>query len=114
MAGEELFISGGPLTSIAIGASGVREIEQNVRTILATAMGELFLDRHFGVYQTMVDDPTPVAVQKFRGEAMAKVEYYEPRVTVLKVGLNDPGIDESADGKLYPWVLVRVREGVLL
>lgn len=108
------WVSGGPLTDIEIDATGIREIIQCVRTILATARGSLFLDRNFGVRQNMVDDPLPVAHQKFIGEVVAEVECQEPRVKVLKVELIDPGVTESADGSLYPRVLLRIRDGVLL
>lgn len=114
MAGEELFISGGPLTDIEIGAEGIREIYQNVRVILATFAGSLMLDRHFGLRQNMVDDPLPVAKQKFTSEVTEKIQKYEPRVRVVRVGVTNPGITETADGAFYPNVVVRIREGVLL
>ena len=117
MAGENeliFWVSGGPLTSVEIGVQGIREIIQNVKTILATRKGSVFLDRNFGVSQDMVDDPMPVARQKFIGEVTAEVERREPRVKVVKVETVNPGLNEANNGTFVPRVLVRIRDGVLL
>lgn len=114
MVGTELWISGGPLTDIEIGATGLREIVQNVRTILATRKGSVMGDRHFGVAQNMVDDPLPVAVQRFRSAVVEEIQRLEPRVKVLRVEVQETAQTEAADGILVPKVLVRITDKALL
>ena len=110
---EELFLSGGPLTDIEIGATGIRAVAQNVRCILATIKGELFLDRDFGVPAGIIDSPATQAQRLLAGIA-AEVEYQEPRVEVVEIHLDNPGIADAADGRLCPRVRLRLREGVRL
>ena len=113
MTGEDLFISGGPLTSIDFAAKGVAEVMQNVRTILATIQGELFLDRHFGVPGEIVDEPQST-FHRHLSTIAAAVERNEPRCMVMRIALQNPGQAEAIDGKVTPGVWVRIRKGVLL
>ena len=113
MTGEDLFISGGPLTSIDFAAKGVAEVMQNVRTILATIVGELFLDRHFGVPAEIVDEPQS-QFHRHLSAIAAAVERHEPRCMVTRIVLQDPGLTAAADGMVRPGVWIRIREGVLL
>ena len=104
---QEYFISGGSLTDVEIGATGLREIFQNVRMILATWRGTCVLDRNFGLRQDLIDDPMPVARAKMIGEVPEKVHFYEPRVKVMRVEvLPDP---DSIDGKMVVGVRIRIR-----
>lgn len=112
---DEMVIDTGPLTSIEIMATGLREIAQNVRTILATIRGTVFLDRTFGVDPSIIDLPTPAAKAKYINDVIAEVEKQEPRVQVISVEFLPPEpIMDAADGKVVPRVTIRVREGVLL
>lgn len=113
MTGEDLFVSSGPLTSIDFAATGVDEVLQNVRVILSTIRGELFLDRHFGVPGEIVDEPQSQLHRHLAGIAAA-VEQQEPRCRVTRIALQNPGIVAAADGTVNPCVWVRIREGVLL
>ena len=114
MAGEKLLITGGPLTGIEIGAKGIRSIVQNVKTVLGTMKGTVFLDRDFGADGDVIDEPMTVAMQRTRAGIAQEVEREEPRVKVKEVNFVDPGVAESSDGTLVPQVLVEIREGVLL
>lgn len=113
MAGEELLITGGPLTDVEFGAAGIRSIVQNVKIVLATQKGTVFLDRDFGVDGDVVDDPANVAMQRLRAGVAREVERQEPRVRVREIDILDPGAAAASDGTLVPRVLVEVREGVL-
>ena len=104
-------VLGAPLTNIEIGASGIREIAQNVQTILATVRGTVFLDRTFGLNGEMVDKPLPVAMAYYSGDVVQEVEKQEPRVKVVSVSFEP---SDAANGELIPKVMIRIRPGVLL
>lgn len=113
MTGEEFFVSGGPLTSVDFAATGIDEVKQNVRTILATIQGELFLDRHFGVPGDIVDEPQS-KFHRHLSRIAAAVERHEPRCRVTRIKLQNPGMSAAADGKVIPGVWIRIRDGVLI
>ncbi len=72
---------------VDFGASGLDEIAQNLRTIVTTATGTCPLFREFGVDFGFVDQPTPVALARFKASVLAAVRKYEPRVEITKVEL---------------------------
>lgn len=88
-------------------ASEIEEIIQNVRTIMTTPVYSVPLDRMFGLNPEMVDLPLPVAQARLTAEIVAKVEKFEPRVSVTKVTFAGDGID----GRLEPTVSLRIKEG---
>ena len=52
----------------------VREILQNVRTILSTRKGSVPLDRDFGLTWAHIDKPMPVAKMLMRSEVIDAIE----------------------------------------
>lgn len=98
----------GPLSGVVIGATGLTEIYQNVKTILATARGSVPLDRLFGVDTALLDAPLPAARARMAAEIAAEVEKQEPRVRVTRV---DWEADGAGDGRLNPAVYIRILEG---
>lgn len=100
----------GTLETIEIGATGRREIIQNVKTILATVKGSVPLDRGFGIKGEYVDQPLPVARALFAAEIVEEVEKQEPRVKVTQVTWAE---EDALDGKMNPIVWIKVKEGVL-
>jgi len=98
-----------PLTDVEILAPGARGIYQNVRTILATWRGTVFLDRTFGINPNMVDKPMTAARAKAMNDVITEVEKREPRVSVVSADFagNDAG-------QLSITVSVRIKKGVLL
>lgn len=108
-----VLISSEPFTTIEIGASGVREIYQNVQTILATTKGTVFLDRHFGVDGTLIDQPTPAAIARYRSHVITEIEKQETRVKVTAVEFQQT-TNEAGEGVLRPRVRITIKEGVLL
>jgi hypothetical protein len=100
----------GTLETIEIGATGRREIIQNVKTILSTVKGSVPLDREFGIKGDYVDQPMQVARALYAAEIVEEVEKQEPRVKVTQVTW---GTDDAMDGKMKPIVRIKVKEGVL-
>ena len=84
-------------------ATETEEILQNLRTILATAMGSVPLDRAFGVDASYVDRPMAKARAMLASEILVKIRAYEPRVTVTAVDF-----EEDMDGILRPKVQVKI------
>lgn len=98
---------------IIIGATGVTEIIQNVRIILSTIRGSVFLDRDFGLNPDFIDLPQMQAAFKYREEIINQIERYEPRVTVLEINFKTDQ-NNLIDGSLLPVVKIEIRDGVLL
>lgn len=87
----------------------VREILQNVRTILSTRKGSVPLDRDFGLTWAHVDKPLPVATMLMRSEVIDVIEECEPRATVVSVDF-DEDTASAMDGILKPRVVVQIGE----
>ena len=66
-------------------ASELKEILQNVRTIISTVKCSVPLDRDFGVDAAYLDMPMPVAKAKASSEIIRAIRKYEPRVEVTKI-----------------------------
>lgn len=81
------------------------EILQNVRTILATPVYSVPLDRSFGVNASFVDMPLPIAQAKIGQEIVTAIRKYEPRVTVTRITW-----EADQDGILKPKVQVRIND----
>ncbi len=90
---------------IVYGATGVTEIIQNVRTILATRKGPQPLDREFGLSFDFLDDTSPAAMAAVQSEVLQAVRKYEPRAAVKSISFNN----DPLSGKIYPTVKVEVR-----
>lgn len=86
-------------------ASEYAEILQNVRTILATPVYSVPLDRRFGVNGEFVDLPLPVAKAQIGQEIVTAIRRYEPRVSVIKITW-----EAEQDGILKPKVQVRIND----
>ncbi|WP_051180004.1 GPW/gp25 family protein [Selenomonas ruminantium] len=82
----------------------LKEIIQNVRTILTTSRGDVPLDREFGMDTGMVDQPANRVGAILTTDIVEAVERYEPRVTVMSVSFSGNG----ADGEIIPIVKVAI------
>lgn len=102
-----------PLTGIEIGATGLVEIYQNVQTILSTTKGSLFLDRHFGINNNIIDTPSPAAMSAYRNQVITEIQKQEPRVTVVSIDFKS-NTGEAGEGLLRPIVKIKINDGVLL
>ncbi|MBE0470522.1 MAG: GPW/gp25 family protein [Methyloprofundus sp.] len=84
----------------------IKEILQNVKTILATRKGTVPLDRNFGIDWSFVDQPIAVAQATLSAEVIPQIKRYEPRAKVIRVGFeNQKGAQE---GTLRPRVVIGV------
>ena len=105
----ELDITADVLDDIDFGPSSVlKEILQNVRTILTTIINSVPLDRELGLDATMLDDPTPVGMARLTADIFEKVPRFEPRVKVKKVFFN-PSEADALNGIIRPTVRVVIR-----
>lgn len=102
----EVDVLAGP-AGVVFGATGLTEIMQNVRTILATQKGSVPLDREFGVDTVFLDEPAPVAMTRAVPEIIEAVEKYEPRVKVTGVEWVQLNEGDAMDGKLVPRVRIK-------
>ncbi len=96
---------------IDVGASGIAEIVQNVKTILTTSKGTVPLDREFGVDMSFVDQPTPKAKAMIMASVVDAVNRYEPRVRVTNVGFEED--ERGIEGRMIPVVRIVIGEEYL-
>lgn len=61
------------------------EVLQNVRTIFATAVYSVPLDRELGIDATIVDEPVNTVRQKLSGRIVKALRKYEPRADVRRI-----------------------------
>lgn len=94
------------LTGIDFGATGVKEILQNIRMILATPEFSCPMDRNFS-WSPDIDSPLPVAQARITARLVEAIQTYEPRAEVTDISFQD---SEPLNGMLKPRVRVRIRE----
>ena len=92
-------------------ATVAAEVVQNVRTILATRVGTVPLDRAFGTEWDMVDRPLPVAQQLARAAFFDAVQSYEPRAVIEKIEFREDA-EGAMDGSLVPELTITLADGV--
>ena len=92
-------------------ATVAAEVVQNVRTILATRVGTVPLDRAFGSEWDMVDRPLPVAQQLARAAFFDAVQKYEPRAVIEQIEFRRDA-EGAMDGRLIPELTIPLAEGV--
>lgn len=78
-------------------SSEIEEIVQNVRTIVATRLGTVPLDRDFGLTWEHIDKPIDVAKSLTTAEVISLIEKYEPRAKVQSVSFSN---SEAGEGVL--------------
>lgn len=92
---------------VNIGARGLAQLEQEIRTVLATRKGSVPLDRDFGLTWDYVDLPMPEAMPYMVSEIGQQLEKYVPRIRVRDISFSSP---DPVDGVLVPKVIVEIRE----
>jgi len=97
---------------INVAASGLEEILQNVRTILITMRGSVPLDRAFARSGDALDQPEPKAMATEISALYEAIEANEPRVEVTRIEFTQTDT-QAMDGRLIPFVRIRLREGAL-
>ena len=71
--------------NIEIGVTGTKAILQNFNTLLKTRVGEVFLDRDFGIDWAFIDMPENKAIPTANIEFMTKTSKYVPEVIIKKI-----------------------------
>lgn len=107
-------ISAATRPPIVIGATGLDEIFQNVRTILSTMAWSVPLDRAFAGGGEFIDRPSPFDAQRRMAAIVEGVEKYEPRVKVTGIAFTELPATDTMDGRLAPVLQFTLREGVVL
>lgn len=92
---------------VRIGATGLEQLEQEIRTVLATRKGSVPLDRDFGLSWEYVDLPISEAMPYMVAEIGQQLEKYVPRIRVLDISFSS---SDPVDGRLEPSVIVEIRE----
>lgn len=85
----------------------INSVLQNIAVILATRKGSIPLYREFGLDNSFVDKPMPVAKVLMIAPVREAVETWEPRAAVLNVSFKE---DASNPGALIPMVEVEIHE----
>ncbi|MDT3416180.1 phage baseplate assembly protein W [Brevibacillus aydinogluensis] len=96
------------LKRIDFGATGVAEILQNIRMILATTEFSCPMDRGFA-WNPDIDAPIPVVQARTAARLVAAIQEYEPRAEVVQVSFQG----EPLDGKVKPIVKVRIKDDAI-
>ncbi len=100
------FLQGDEVRTISFApADEVKEVLQNVRTIITTVKHSVPMDREFGIEGTVIDLPLEVAKARMTNEIFRAIKIYEPRATVESVAF-----DGDENGRLVPTVEVSIKE----
>ena len=95
--------------TVEIGATGLRALAQEIRTVLATRKGSVPLDRDFGLSWDFLDSPLPESRLLLVAEIGPALERYVTRIKVKSVSFSGTA-SEAADGILKPVVTVEIRK----
>jgi len=90
---------------IILGASGVMEVMQNVRTILTTRRGTVPLNRAFGISFDFLDTPIDTVRARIEQEIFLQIKRYEPRAIFKQVSWDS----DVLSGRVSPTVKIEVR-----
>lgn len=83
----------------------VKSVIQNIAVILSTPKGSVPMNREFGVDQSFVDKPQPIAEVAMIAPVTEAIHRWESRATVLNVY---PAADPTQPGRLIPMVEVDI------
>lgn len=76
-----------------------QEIIQNILCIIHTVKGSVPCYREFGLDNTFLHRPTPIAQSAFAAAIADAVREFEPRATITRVDFNHDPLDPGA---MYP------------
>ena len=102
----ELTVDMAQPSAVEVGATGLRGLAQEIRTVLGTAKGSVPLDRNFGLSWDTVDLPMPQALPLLVSDI---AEAIERNVRIKDVQFGN-GVADTEDGRLLPIVTVEIRE----
>lgn len=92
--------------------STVKEILQNVRTILDTVVGAVPLERNIGVSWDYVGKPLPVAMDLLRVAVKNAITEQEPRARIVSIKFEEieNDVEFAEQGILKPRVRIYIEE----
>jgi len=93
---------------VVIGATGLAQLAQEIRTVLSTRKGSVPLDRDFGLDWSFLDRPVTTLGPRYVADVARSLEKYVPRVKVVEVTFKRG--DEDGDGVVHPVVKVAIRK----
>lgn len=96
------------MKQIDFGATGVKEILQNVAMILSSLVYSCPMDRGFA-YSPDLDAPISIQIAKNTAAIYAAIQENEPRAEITEVRFEGDGLN----GQLKPIVKVRVVDGAV-
>ncbi len=101
---------------LEIGATGLAGLHQALRVIVSTAGFSVPLDREFAHLGDFIDAPLPHVVARYLAALTAAIEKYEPRVTITHISLTEtePQLNDLMEGRLFPTVRFKLKDGVTL
>ncbi|MCM3141295.1 GPW/gp25 family protein [Brevibacillus sp. MER 51] len=82
----------------------LEEVQQNLRTIMTTALGTAPGSRGIGVPWDIVDEPLHIARARMTGVLMSAISEQEPRAQVTRVTFNEQSVEASMNGRLSPTI----------
>jgi len=94
--------------SIDFGATGVKEILQNVWMIISTVVFSCPLDRGFA-WEPVLDTPSQFAQAKLTARLTTAIHQYEPRAQVVRITYRG----DPLKGQLIPVVKVRIADDAI-
>lgn len=89
-----------------------KEVLQNVRTILATIVGTVPLERNIGISWDYVGKPMPVAMDMLRVAVNNAIAAQEPRAKIISINFDQPenNVELAEQGILKPRVRIYIDE----
>ncbi len=87
----------------------IEEITQNVSVIVSTVMGNVPLDRKFGISGEIIDTSSVKGKSKLMIYLLESVQDFEPRIEVTAVDFIED-IKSAAEGTLIPRLEVRIKD----
>lgn len=92
-----------PMENIDFGATGAKEVLQNVAFILSTFKMSCPLDREFG-YNPPIDEPMSIRASLTGSRIIEAINQFEPRAEVVDVQVEV----DAQNGKVVPKVSVTI------
>lgn len=87
----------------------VEEIIQNINIIVTTVMGNVPLDRKFGIDGKIIDDSSISGKGKLMISIIESIQDFEPRVEVTAVDFEE-NYEKAKDGMLIPKLEVKIKD----
>jgi len=99
---------------IVIGATGLEDIKQCMRMIVRTYVFSVPMDRRFAHTGSFIDAPLPHAAAAKLADLTEAMESHEPRIHVTSIRFvpQTPDATDAMDGRTWPVIRWRLREGV--